>query len=119
MLSKANFEEIIALVSVGNLEVLLRYDGERPYIQIQCLNGIDVKTGASVSWTSRKWMLSPHMVKSEVVRTIYKAYVTAVMHEADELFTYKGVAIYSPHYDVDNLVDSFNEDARVNGMTGV
>jgi hypothetical protein len=59
------------------------------------------------------------MVKSEVVRTIYKAYVTAVMHEADELFTYMGVPIYSPHYDVDSLVESFHEDARVNGMTGI
>lgn len=119
MLNKYDFEQIVSQVAVGHLEVLLCYDGDRPYIQIRCNSGVDTKTGQPTSWTSRKWMLSPHMVKSEVVRTIYKAYVTAVMHEADELFTYRGVPIYSPHYDVDGLVEAFHEDARVNGMTGV
>jgi hypothetical protein len=118
MLNKSDFEQIVSQVAIGHLEVLLRYD-DRPYIQIRCNSGVDTKTGQPTSWTSRKWMLSPHMVKSEVVRTIYKAYHAAVLHEADEVFTYKGVPIYSPHYDVDSLADAFNEDARVNGMTGI
>lgn len=133
MLNKSDFEQIVSQVAVGHLKVLLRYDGDRPYIQIRCNNGTDTKTGEPTSWTSRKWMLSPYMVKSEVVRTIYKAYHAAVLHEADEVFTYKGVSIYSPHINVDVLADVMSkteyedgagqalltEDARINGMSGV
>lgn len=118
MLNKSDFEQIVSQVVAGHLEVLLRYDGDRPYIQVGCDNAIDAKTGMKTSWTGRKWMLSPHMVKSEVVRTIYKAYHAALMHEADETFLYKEIAIYSPHYDVDQLADCLKEDARINGMSG-
>lgn len=119
MLTREDFEKIIADISIGDLEVLLKYDDERPYLQIRCENGIDTKTGEPTSWTSRKWMLSPHMVRSEVVRTAYKAYITAVLHEADEVFQYRRVPIYSPHMDVDMLASKFQEESRVNGMTGV
>jgi hypothetical protein len=133
MLTHEDFAAIIADISIGNLEILLKYDDDRPYLQIRCQNGTDTKTGQPTSWTSRKWMLSPHMVKSEVVRTAYKAYITAVLHEADEVFQYRAVSIYSPHANVDVLADVLGknvyvdtvgdelspEDARVNGMSGV
>lgn len=133
MLTNRDLESIIADISIGDLKILLKYDDSRPYIQICCEHGIDAKTGQSTSWTSRKWMLSPHMVKSEVVRTAYKAYITAVLHEADEVFQYRQVSIYSPHANVDVLVDVLgkktyvdtegfelsSEDARDNGMSGV
>lgn len=119
-------QEIVQSISIGDpnlydakLTILIRLDGTRPYLQIRCDNAKDAKTGEDTHWTSRKWMLSYHMCRSEVVRTAYKAYITALLHEADEQFRYRGVPIYSPHFDVDKLVDSFQEDARVNGMTGV
>ena len=56
----------------------------------------------------RKWMLSQHMTKQEVVRTAWLAYKQAVSHEADEQFKYKGVAIYGPHIDVEELVNIGN-----------
>jgi len=52
----------------------------------------------------RKWYLSPHMSKSELVRTAWKAYEAAILHEAQEMFKYKGEAIYNPHIDVDAMV---------------
>lgn len=53
----------------------------------------------------RKWKLSEHMTKSEVVRTMFIAVMTAIEHETRELFTYRGEAIFGPHVDVDALVE--------------
>lgn len=54
--------------------------------------------------TSRKWFLSRHMTKSEVVTTALKAVLTAEEHEARERFRYDGVRIFGPHISVDALV---------------
>ncbi len=54
-------------------------------------------------WTTRKWLLSPHMTKSEIVQTAFKCIVTAEEHEAREKFLYKGKAIFGPHFDVEQL----------------
>jgi hypothetical protein len=51
----------------------------------------------------RKWLLSRHMTKSEVVQTAFKAVLTALEHEAREHFRYRGKAIFGPHFDVDVL----------------
>lgn len=53
----------------------------------------------------RKWRLSPHMVRSELVQTTMLAVMTAVEHEAREHFRYRGHAIFGPHFDVDALHD--------------
>lgn len=55
--------------------------------------------------SGRKWNLSPYMVKSEVVQTVWAAYEAWVIHEARESFKYKGVAIFGPHFDADALVE--------------
>lgn len=133
MLTRGDLTNIVLDITLGDLILDLRYDEDRPYLQVRCTNGKDSKTGESAVWTSRKWMLSYHMVKSEVVRTAYKAYVAALMHEADETFKYKDATIYNPHANVDVLADVFKkdifvdslgdehqvEDARQNGMKGV
>lgn len=53
------------------------------------------------------------MAVSELVRTAYKAVQTAMMHELDEKFKYKGVAIYDPHRNVDLLVEIAGRDDAV------
>lgn len=63
------------------------------------------KTGALETHKTRKWRLSKHMVKSEIVQTAFKLVLTSIEHEAREQFTYKGMPIFGPHYDVDVLVD--------------
>lgn len=52
----------------------------------------------------RKWRLSPHMTKSEVVQTAFKAVLTFEEHEARENFRYRGRAVFGPHIDVDALL---------------
>ena len=85
-------------------ELRLRIDNTRLYLQVQDPSGICNVTGKKMPWSGRKWFLSPYMTDTEVVRTAHKAYITAVMHEADENFLYRGVSIYDPHINVDDLV---------------
>lgn len=51
----------------------------------------------------RKWFLSEHMTKSELVQTALKAVLAAEEHEAREKFLYRTRAIFGPHFDVDAL----------------
>lgn len=58
-------------------------------------------------WTlqkGRKWYISSHSIKDEVVGTAFKAILTFVEHELRELFLYRNVAIYNAHVPVDKLV---------------
>lgn len=53
--------------------------------------------------SGRKWYVSPHMARSEVVQTALMAILAAEEHEARERFRYRGQPIFRPHYDVDRL----------------
>ena len=44
------------------------------------------------------------MTKSEIVQTALMAVLAAEEHETREAFLYRGQRIFSPHYDVDQLV---------------
>ena len=63
-------------------------DSDKPNLQVQ---------------KGRKWMLSEHMTKSELIQTCLKAVLTAEEHEAREQFLYKNKAVFAPHFDVDVL----------------
>lgn len=62
----------------------------------------------------RKWMLDYGMSATEIVRTAYKAYEAAVIHETQEKFLYKGFAIFNPHTDVERLCDKDNKVKETN-----
>lgn len=57
------------------------------------------------NWGGRKWPLSTHMTRSEIVQTALKAVLTAEEHEAREQFRYRGEAIFGPHINVDAMYD--------------
>ena len=57
------------------------------------------------NWSGRKWYISTHATKDEVVQTCLKAVLTSLEHEARESFKYKGVAIFQPHTPIDELVE--------------
>lgn len=63
----------------------------------------DVTTGAHEMQYTRKWLLSPHMTKSEVVQTAFKCVLTSAEHRVREWFRYQDKAIFGPHFDVDDL----------------
>lgn len=81
------------------------YVGERHgdlYLQVRFL-GPDSESREIALQSGRKWLLSSHMTRSEIVRTALKAVLAAEEHEARERFTYRGRAVFGPHLDVDVL----------------
>lgn len=63
----------------------------------------DIVTGQHEWQHTRKWLLSLHMTKSEIVQTCFKLVMTSMEHRAREGFTYRGKRVFGPHFDVDAL----------------
>lgn len=124
---KLYFEEILSKVSYtrhgGIWSLKLCLDGTRYYLQVHCA-GIEGSTDPDDGpWTGRKWLLSPYMVRSEVIRTAYKAVIAAEEHEIQEKFKYRDCAVMGPHMHMDELVDliqakKLHDETRSNGMLG-
>lgn len=68
------------------------YDIERQLLQA----GFD-------GWKTRKWWISEHATKSEILQTVLMLILASVEHEAREDFTYRGRAIYGPHINKESL----------------
>ncbi len=85
-------------------------DVDGSYLQVQ-FAAPDSATGEAASWAGRKWRLSPHMTRSEVVQTALKAVLTAEEHEAREQFLYRGRAIFGPRINVERLWELTGEPA--------
>jgi hypothetical protein len=64
-----------------------------------------VVTGAIDRQHTRKWRLSEHMTKSEIVQTALKCALTSAEHRVREHFQYKGELVYGPHFDVEALYE--------------
>lgn len=77
----------------------------RPFLRVVCANGTDNVTGEPYAWKGRKWRLSYHMTDMEVVNTAFKAVLTALEHEARELFKVDDVALMDSHRDLDDVLE--------------
>lgn len=106
-----SIRDILARVAYPQMRFNVFYDASL-YLQIE-FDAVCNVTGNAMSWTSRKWKLSPHMTDSEIVQTAFKAVLTALEHEAREQFTYRGVSIFDPHYDIERLVELRKDPASL------
>jgi len=96
-----DIDAVLGDICFKNYEYRLRYDEDRPYLQIWWPDA-----DAGKRWHSgRKWFLSPYMTKGEVAQTALMATLAIEEHEVREGFTYKGKAIFGPHFNIDKLVD--------------
>lgn len=77
------------------------------YIQLR-FNAPDSQGDGLVEreWHGRKWYVSLHSTEGEIIQTCLKAVITAMEHEAREKFTYKGVALFQPHINIEALVEA-------------
>ena len=55
--------------------------------------------------STRKWYISSWATESEIVQTALKCVITSMEHRAREHFTYKGLRIFHPHHDIQDLCD--------------
>ena len=102
MMNIKEMKEILRLIEYRDYVFdVLEKDGAL-YLQAQYLED-DIITKKPEWQYTRKWQLSEHMVKSELVQTALKCVLTSAEHRVREHFLYKGERIFGPHYDVDAL----------------
>ena len=114
--------EIIDRIEYLDWEIRLRSDGPRPYLQIFGHGPNPKNNMEEEDWSGRKWFISPHMCINEIIRTAYKAIECSVAHEMNEMFLYKGQAVFTPHMDYDEIAEIMKDhsmtNSRDNGMQG-
>jgi hypothetical protein len=79
--------------------------GEDWILRVGDPGATDNVTGAPMAWKGRKWLMSEHMTDGEIVQTVFLATLTAIEHEIRETFTFRGAAVFDPHYDIEKLVE--------------
>lgn len=73
----------------------------------------DLNYTGEIKWQHcRKWFISSHACRAEVVRTAWKAVLAAEEHEAGENFLYRGQPIHSPHLDPDAMVRIYKNEHK-------
>ena len=102
MLDKEDFENIAWLCAFQGWHFHVGEEAGQLFFQVQ-VDGRDNVTGEPKRWAGRPWILSPEMSRSEFVRPMFKAVLTALEHEARETFLYAGQPVFDPHFDVDTL----------------
>lgn len=107
-MTNEEMKEVLANVTYpGYTFIILDTDGHI-YLQAH-YEDIDIATGQPSIQRTRKWLLSEHMVKSEIVQTAFKCVITSAEHRVREFFKYRGQRIFGPHFDVDALFELAKE----------
>lgn len=101
---RANAAKLLSECSYPGLSFEVVEESGGQHLRVVCTDGRCNVTGALYTWTGRKWRLSPHMTDGEVVQTAFLALLTALEHEAREQFTFQGVSVFDPHFDIHKLV---------------
>jgi hypothetical protein len=83
--------------------------GEGFYLQVQ-FKTADNQTGELTIQRGRKWYISRHMTRGEVIQTAFLAVKTAQEHELREQFIYRGRAVFGPHFSVNALIEICDQE---------
>jgi hypothetical protein len=81
-------------------------DDEHCYVQLRFMAPDHIDPSKIEKQHCRKWQLSVWMTPTEIVQTCWAAVARAEMHEASELFLYKGADIFNTHVAVDALAEA-------------
>lgn len=110
MLLQIDIHRILADVDIGRDGTIhVGKMGDGFYLQHQYQGTCSI-TGKARHCKGRKWYVSSHSCKSEIVQTALKAVITNAEHEAREKFKYRGKAIFGPHLNVDKLLEFCDTD---------
>lgn len=100
----SDVQAILADVKFNEHEFLVEPTKDGFHLQI-CCEEEDVDTGVRCAQKGRKWHISHHASRSEIVQTAFKAVITWQEHEVREHFRYQGVRVFGPHFNVDRLAE--------------
>lgn len=98
---------IVKRIQYKGLEIHIGGISPGEYLQVREIrpaSGHEWTGKTEIGWTGRKWRLSPHMTKGEIVQTAFAACLAWEEHECREAFKYKGQSVFSPHYNIESLV---------------
>jgi len=119
VLTTKKIRDVVNQIQYKDWEFYIGGSNQRPYLQIRFL-AVDSENPGVLEWQHcRKWWLSRYMIPSEILRTAWKAVLAAEEHEAGERFTYKGVALFNPHADLDALAEHMRVTPLVSRPTPV
>jgi hypothetical protein len=94
---------LIAMVDYPGYDFFIfRTQTGTPYLQAE-YEEPDIATGKPERQRTRKWYLSEHAVKSEIIQTALKCVLTSAEHRVREHFLYRGERVFGPHFDIDAL----------------
>ncbi len=105
MMTLADLNRIVSQISYRDWEFRTMEKGDGFLLQIRFFAPDNFDPTKVEEQFCRKWYISSHSSKGEVVRTAWKAVEAAILHEAQEAFRYKGKAIYNPHLDPDAIAE--------------
>lgn len=103
-MNKKEIQTILSKIKYKNWNFFVGEKNGVLYLQLK-FNAPDNYTGELEEQFCRKFQLSEHMVKSEIVETAWLAVQRAELHEAGENFWYEEVLPYCPHIDIDARVE--------------
>ena len=104
IISQISFREYVFKIHIDSPSKLSSLVTPKFYLQAEYFEP-DVITKEMKLQKTRKWILSQYMTKSEVVQTAFKCALTSMEHRTREHFLYKNERVFSPHYDVEALVE--------------
>lgn len=110
-MTKDDIQNLLSQVQFNDWEFVLGEKNGVLYLQIQFMARCNA-TGQTERQHCRKWQLSEHMTRSEIIGTAFLAVEQAVRHEAAEQFRFRGVAIFDFHTDVEALIENRRLDLR-------
>ena len=70
------------------------------------------KTGKLEEWKGRKFYLSDHMTKDEVIKTAYVAFEACIKHEIMEGFKVDGKVLFNPHINFEELLKVSHKEIK-------
>lgn len=94
--------KIVATVDYPEHSWIVKPMGDGFYVQLWYIEP-DVDTGDMSEQYGRKWYVSRHATKSEIVQTMLLAALTSAEHRVREHFKYSGERVFMPHFSVDDL----------------
>lgn len=102
VLTSHDMRELVNDIEFSDWKFQICVDNGIPFLRV-AFQEEDVSSGRMAEVHGRKWRLSYHMTRSEVVQTALKAVLTAMEHEVRETFMWRGQRIFGPHLDIDVL----------------
>jgi hypothetical protein len=92
-------EKILSRVLYKEWDFAVGFEGKVIFLQVAFM-APDAVTGGPGMQLGRRWLIEPGLSAGELVRTAFKAILTAEEHEAREQFKYRGRAVLQPHFEL-------------------